>query len=97
MKQSYNIDDNTGTDFWRKLISKERLKVKVAYVKKEETQEKIRSGEAKGCIVFKKVTFHLIFDVKMECSRKSRMVANGAMTEMPSGITYSSIVSRDSV
>ena len=40
---------------------------------------------------------HLIFDVNMEFSRKAQMVANGAMTEVPSSLTYYSIVSRDSV
>ena len=39
----------------------------------------------------------MIFDVKMDFVRKGRFVAGGHMTEAPSGITYSSVVSRDSV
>ena len=37
-----------------------------------------------------------IFDVKMDFSIKCRMVANGATTETPASLTYSSVVSRDS-
>jgi len=41
----------------------------------------------------------MIFDVKMgeNFRRKARMVAGGHMMESPSSLTYSSVVSRDSV
>ena len=42
------------------------------------------------------VKCHMIFDVKMgeNFRRKARMVAGGHMTESPSSLTYSSVVSR---
>ena len=42
---------------------------------------------------------HMIFDVKMgeNFRRKARMVAGDHVTEVPSNLTYSSVVSRDSV
>ena len=42
---------------------------------------------------------HMIFDIKMDgkFTRKARLVANGHLTDAPSSITYSSVVSRDSV
>ena len=40
---------------------------------------------------------HIILDLKMEFSRKSRIVANEAMTKTPSSLTYSSFISRESV
>lgn len=40
---------------------------------------------------------HMIFDVKMDFTRKARLVAGGHMTEIPASLTYSSVVSRDSV
>ena len=46
---------------------------------------------------FQEITCHLIFDVKMDFTRKARFVANGSKTEAPLSITYSSVVSRDSV
>ena len=41
----------------------------------------------------------MIFDVKMDGSftRKARLVADGHETKPPTSITYSSVVSRDSV
>ena len=39
----------------------------------------------------------MIFDVKMDLTRKAHFVAGGHMTEAPASITYSSVVSRDSV
>jgi hypothetical protein len=39
----------------------------------------------------------MIFDVKMDFTRKARFVAGGHMTDPPTSITYSSVVSQDSV
>ena len=46
---------------------------------------------------YKKIKFHLIFDVKMDLNRKNRYVAGGNLTNPPLSITYVSLVSRDSV
>ena len=42
---------------------------------------------------------HMIFDIKMgeNYRQKARMVARGHTTTAPAGMTYSSVVSRDSV
>ena len=48
MKRAYNIDDKTGTEFWRNSVAKEILKVNMAYIEKEDTTKQIPSGEAKG-------------------------------------------------
>ena len=71
--------------------------MKVYYVYKKETPDKILIGGVKGFIGFQEVTCHIIFNVKMEFSIKSQMVANGAITEAPLSLTYSCVVSRDSV
>jgi hypothetical protein len=39
----------------------------------------------------------MIFDVKFDFTRKARFVAGGHLTKPPSSLTYSSVVSRDSV
>jgi hypothetical protein len=39
----------------------------------------------------------MIFDIKMDFTRKARFVASGHTTETPASTTYSSVVSRDSV
>lgn len=39
----------------------------------------------------------MIFDVKMDLTRKARIVAGGHMTTPPDSLTYSSVVTRESV
>ena len=46
---------------------------------------------------YQEIKCHFIFDVKMDFTRKARFVANGIKTEAPVALTYSSVVSRDSV
>ena len=70
VKRAYDIDDETGTELWRKAITREILKVKVEYEDNEATPEEIRSGKAAGFIGFQEITCHLIFNVKMKFSRK---------------------------
>ena len=55
----------------------------------------VRHGKA--LIGYTEIKCHMIFDVKMDFTRKARFVAGGHMTEAPSSVTYSSVVSRDSV
>jgi hypothetical protein len=44
-----------------------------------------------------KVTGHIIFDVKMDFTRKARWVLDGHKTSNPIGSTYTGVVSRESV
>ena len=46
---------------------------------------------------FQEIGCHLVFVVKMDFTQKDRFVAGGHTTKTPSSITYSSVVSRDSV
>ena len=48
-------------------------------------------------IGFKKITCHLIFDIKFALTRKARYVGGGHLTTVPASMTYSSVVSWDSV
>jgi len=43
------------------------------------------------------IPFHMIFDVKCDFTRKARFVAGGHWTDAPAQLTYSSVVTRDSV
>jgi hypothetical protein len=43
------------------------------------------------------IPFHMIFDVKVDFTRKAWFVPGGHWTDAPSQITYSSVVTRDSV
>ena len=46
---------------------------------------------------YKELTCHLIYDVKIDFTRKYRYVAGGDITDPRSSMTYVSMVSRDSV
>ena len=46
---------------------------------------------------YKKISCHMIFDIKMDLTRKARLVARGNMTDPLKESTYSSVVSRDSI
>ena len=48
---------------------------------------------------YQEICCHMIFDIKMgeNFRRKARMVADGHRTETPAALTYSSVVSRDSM
>jgi Reverse transcriptase (RNA-dependent DNA polymerase) len=46
---------------------------------------------------FQEIPCHMIFDVKMDFTRKARFVVGGHVTRPPATQTYASVVSRDSV
>jgi hypothetical protein len=70
-------------------------KVKVAWEACDDlTLEEVRAGKARDMIGFQKNCCHIIFDIKMDFTRKARFVASGHMTDTPAVMTYSSVVSR---
>ena len=48
-------------------------------------------------IGFKKITCHLIFDVKFDLTRKARYVGGVYLTQVSTSLSHPSVVSRDSV
>eukprot|EP00980_Cylindrotheca_fusiformis_P018127 scaffold5838_cov169-Cylindrotheca_fusiformis.AAC.1 len=59
----------------------------------------IHEGTVDQLVGYQKIKCHMIFDVKLgeNFRRKARLVAAGGhVTEVPSSMTYSSVVSRDS-
>ena len=98
VQEALQIDKKTGTDFWKKAIQKEMSNVRVAFKRWENgTVADAKSGQ--GLPAYQRIKCHMIFDIKMDgkFTRKARFVAGGHTTDPPSSITYSSVVSRDSV
>lgn len=89
VEEALAIDKATKTTFWHDAIQKEMRNVRLAFQFLDD-DETIPIG-------YKWIKCHLIFDVKMDFTRKARFVAGGHMTNPPPEITYSSVVSRDSV
>ena len=85
-------DARNGNTLWWDAICKEMRNVRIAFEVFEGTKNDIPPG-------YQQIRCHMIFDIKMgeNFRRKARMVAGGHTTETPASITYSSVVSRDSV
>jgi hypothetical protein len=87
--EAMRFDEEDGTTYWQDGIAKEMKNVRVAFEFNDKDEVPVAHAE---------VRCHWIFDIKMATlQRKARLVANGNETETPKDITFSSVVSRDSV
>jgi hypothetical protein len=89
LAHSQAIDRRNSNTFWKDALAKEMTEVGVAFEVLEESE--------KAPIGWSKVTGHLVWDVKMDFTRKARWVLDGHKTPDPIGSTYAGVVSRDSV
>lgn len=90
-----------GPIFWRRgAIEKEMHKVRVAWKPKDggTTPDQVCTVKVQDMIGFQEeIKCHVIFYVKMDFTRKAHFGAGGRLTEAPGSLTYSSVVSRDSI
>lgn len=90
VQEAHDLDKANGNDLWTKAINKELANVLVAF-KLLQDDEKPPAGS-------KLIDYHLVFVVKMDLTRKARLVADGFRNkDVPTYDTYSTVVSRDSV
>jgi len=89
VEEAIEFDRISGTRLWKNSIDKELQNISVAFQFLEEG--------ARVPVGYQYICCHFIFDVKLDGTRKARYVAGGHVTETPSSITYSSVVSRDSI
>jgi hypothetical protein len=91
VKQAYEIDEANGDTVWRDAINKEMPKIVNAVA--------VHDGDPSELIGYQQISGHIIFDVKLgeNFRRKARFVADGHKTDTPPSVTYSTVVSRDSV
>ena len=66
-------------------------------MKNVEVALKFLDDGTKMPIEFKKITCHLIFDVKFDLNRKARYLGGGHLTQLSPSLSYSSVVLQDSV
>lgn len=96
VEEAFQLDEKNGDSLWRQAIEKEMTNVRIAFDEfKEGTMEEIKAR--KKLVGYQCIKCHMIFDVKMDLTRKARFVAGGHMTAPPDSLTYSSVVSRESV
>jgi hypothetical protein len=89
IEEAYQIDKEMGTDYWHQAVLKEMRNNAVAFKFLEEG-EQVPVGSTW-------IPFHMIFDVKCDLTRKARFVAGGHWTQPATQITYSSVVTRESI
>jgi len=84
------LDEENGNTFWEDAIQKEVANVKIAFQLLEHNEP--------VPVASKLISYHFIFDVKFDLTRKARCVAGGHQNKnVPAQCTYASVVSRDSV
>ena len=89
VREAYNIDTKNNNTCWRDTITREMKGIRVAF-------DVLPDGST-APLDHKKLECYMIFDIKMDMTRKARYVANGAKTQEPSGSKYAGVVSRESV
>ena len=98
------LEELNDNHFWRRSIKKKLKTVCVAYKPYEQNRniispEQICADRKKHLVAYKEIMCHFVFDVKLDGSftRKARFCANGSKTDVPKSLSYSSVVSRESV
>ena len=89
VRRALEMDRETGSNQWAKAMGKEVGTVFPALQVLEDGEEVPVGSQF--------VDLMMIFDVKMDLTRKARLVAQGDQVETPSNLTHASTVSRDSI
>eukprot|EP00980_Cylindrotheca_fusiformis_P006304 scaffold1352_cov144-Cylindrotheca_fusiformis.AAC.10 len=91
VNEAVEIDHQNGNALWWDAIMKEMKNVRPAF--------EIHEGTVDQLVGYPKINCHMIFDVKLGENfrrKKARLVAGGGhVTDVPSSMTYSLVVSRD--
>ena len=92
MKQEIEFDCENGNTLWWDVVCQDMKNAHPAFEPWEKPVGDIPPG-------YQEIKCNLIFDIKMgeNFLRKAHFVAGGHMTETPTTLTYSYVVSRDSV
>ena len=89
VEHAMEIDQRNGNTMWRDVLALEMFNVGVAFEILEEDQP-TPAG-------WKKASGHLVWDVKMDFTRKARWVLDRHKTPDPIGSTFTGVVSHESV
>ena len=87
VEEALRSDLEIGNNLWQEAIAKEITNSRIAF--------QILEADEQPPVGYTEITCHLIFDVKMDLTRKARYVAGGHLTDPPSSLTYASVVSRE--
>ncbi len=85
--EAMDLDKAAGNTLWYDAIMKEMSNVRVEF--------DFRGKGESAPVGYKHIRLQMIFDIKMDFTQKAHLIAGGQ--DPPSTMTYSSVVSRDSV
>ena len=91
INEAIEIDKEIGNTMWMDVVRLEMKNVRVAFEEYD--------GDPNALVGYTQITGHIVFDVKLgeNFRRKARYCADGHKTGAPASVTYSTVVSRDSV
>lgn len=89
IKEAITLDKRNGNTLWQDTIAKEMSNVSIAF--------EILDDDQPIPDRWKPSSGHIVFDVKMDFTRKARWVKDGHKTPDPKTTTYAGVVSRESV
>lgn len=91
IQEAKEIDKENNNTEWMDAVALEMTNARIAFEEHE--------GDVRQLVGFEEITGHIIFDIRMgeNFRKKARFVADGHKTKTPIAVTYSSVVSRDSV
>ena len=89
VEEALQLDRKNNNTLWTDAMEKEMKNSRIAF--------ELLSRDDKPPPGYKKITCHMNFEIKMDLRRKARYVAGGHLTDPPSSMTYSTVVSRESV
>ena len=85
-KDALRIDKANGNTLWQDAIAKELGQINNYKVfRKLEDDDVLPVG-------YKKIPYHIVFDVKLDFRRKARLVAGGNHTDPPKDDVYSGVI-----
>lgn len=89
--EAKKLDAENGNTLWMDSVRSEMSAIRVAVEQYD--------GDTSALIGYTRITGHIVFDVKLgeNFRRKARFCADGHKMQTPASVTYSSVVSRDSV
>ena len=90
-KHALELDQLNGNDLWKEAMDKE-----LRQINDYKTFRAIDPGETLP-IGYKKIPYHMVFDVKFDLRRKARLVAGGNWTDPPKEDIYSGVVGLETI
>ena len=88
-EHALGLDKKNGTNLWQLAYEKEIYKVSISF-------DFLDHG-VKALVSWKRNSFHIVWDVKMDFTRKAKWVKDGNKTPDPVTSNYDGVISRESV